>query len=112
MNSGLRLLRDSGATCHVCPRDFGPQFYLDDSQGAMDGLPALCTANGKRLHQHGARSVSRLRRSGVAMSVSTSVCGVELPSVSVNRPRDRDFNTVLTHDTLHVENDGQEEQIA
>ena len=32
VHDGLRVLFDSGATRHVCPKDFGLEFALNDSQ--------------------------------------------------------------------------------
>ena len=39
VRDGLRLLLDSGATYHVCPKGFGSEFALDDSQDTLDELP-------------------------------------------------------------------------
>ena len=44
MHDGLRLLLDSGATYHVCPKGFVSEFALDDSQDTLDELPVLHAA--------------------------------------------------------------------
>ena len=57
VHDGLRLLLDSGAAYHVCPKDFGLEFALDDSQDTLDELPILHAVNGKRLCIYGSRCV-------------------------------------------------------
>ena len=78
-NSELRTVLDSGATFHVCPLEFGQQFYLDNRLDTMDELPMLRTANGSPQHLHGARSVSLKLRSGATMNISFIICDTQYP---------------------------------
>ena len=43
---GLRLVLDFRATYPACPLDLGAPLQLDNSPGAMGGLPTLYFANG------------------------------------------------------------------
>ena len=88
VHDGLRLLLDSGATYHVCPKDFGPEFALNDSQDTLDELPVLHAANGKRLYLYGSKNVSLVLRNGITMNISLIVCDTKIPIVSVNRLRE------------------------
>jgi len=94
-NYELRMILDSGATCHVCPLEFGQQFYFGNRQDTMDELPMLRTANGSPLYLHGARSVSLKLRNGATMNISFIVCDTQYPIVSVNRLREGGFNACL-----------------
>ena len=76
-SSGLRMILDSGATFHVCPLEFGEQFYLGNRQDTMDELPMLRTANGSPLRLHGTRSVSLQLKNGATMNISFIVCDTQ-----------------------------------
>jgi hypothetical protein len=107
---GLRLILDSGATFHVCPLDFGSQFYLDDREETMDERPFLNTANGSPLQLYGTRSVSLKLRNGATLNISFVVCDTQYPIVSVNRLQEGGFTTCLGKEN-YIEKDGLREDI-
>ena len=93
IRDGLRLLLDSGATCHVCPKDFGSELALDERQDTLDDLPVLHAANGTILYIYGSKNVSLVLRNGLTMNISFIAHKTTIPIVSVNRLREGGFNT-------------------
>ena len=92
-NKWVSLMIDSGATTHVCPLWFAPQFPLHQLEHGTG--PQLRTVTNQHIKLFGYRWVCMTNHSGQQIVIPFYVCEVKQPILSVTRLVEQGFQLTL-----------------
>ena len=97
-----RLLFDSGAAVHVCPRDYATEYPLC----ANGSLPLLRTVTGEATTVHGTRTVHYQMDGRSTITVAYVVADVSMLVLAVSRLLRLGYVTVLTKGNSYLQPGG------
>ena len=94
------LLIDSGASTHVCPKDYAPDLPL---RPCGNSTPQLYTVTNKKIPVYGIK-YAPCKQDNFRIMIPYYVCDVKYPILSASRLLDRGYWTRLQSTTLHYFN--------
>ena len=91
------LLIDSGASTHVCPKDYAPDLPL---RPCGESVPQLYTVTNKKIPVYGIKYVP-YEQDILRIMIPYYVCDVKYPILSASRLLDRGYGLGFQPETLH-----------